>query len=60
MPSPRASSVLRFVTERLTLDVQELVEIRDGIDEFLRERLGAAPPTKRRTLYLPTDSLDDL
>jgi hypothetical protein len=60
MPSPRASSLLRFLTKRLALSVDELIELRDGIDAHLRERVGVPPPSKRRTLYLPTDSLDDL
>ncbi|MGO8997641.1 MAG: hypothetical protein ACLQVI_30355 [Polyangiaceae bacterium] len=60
MPSPRAASIIRFLTKRLCLTVDELVELRDGLDAQIRERVGGAPPSKRRTLYLPNDSLDDL
>jgi hypothetical protein len=59
--SPRASSLLRFLLVRLSLTVDELFELRDGLDAHLRERVGIAEgPPKRRTLYLPTDSMRDL
>jgi alpha-glucuronidase len=60
LPSRRTSRIFEFLTKRIALSAEELVALRDEIDAHLRKRVGVAPPSKRKTLYLPTDSLDEL
>jgi hypothetical protein len=60
MSNPSAASLLRFLIQRFTLSIPDLIDLREAIDAHLRERVGMTPPKERRTLYLPADSLDDL
>jgi hypothetical protein len=55
MNSARASSLLRFLSKRLSLTPLELVELRDGLDAHLRALVGIAAPTCAPSL---TDSAD--
>jgi hypothetical protein len=55
-----ASRIITFLTKRLALSAEDLLELRDAIDAHLQVRVGVKPASGRRTLYLPTDSLDDL
>jgi hypothetical protein len=58
--STRASRIITFLTKRLELSAEELLELRDEIDAAIRVRVGVRPASGRRTLYLPMDPLDDL
>ena len=60
LPPRRTSRILDFLTKRMALSAEELLALRDEIDAHLRKRVGVAPQSKRRMLYLPTDSLDEL
>ncbi len=61
MSPPSTQTLLKFLTERLDLTIEELVELRKALGEHLREHTGEADgPTRRRTLYFPSDSLGDL
>jgi hypothetical protein len=61
MPPSRASTLIRFLTTRLAFTVDELVALRDEIDAHIRKRVAILGDTApRKTLYLPSDSLDDL
>jgi hypothetical protein len=60
MSNPSASSLLRFLIQRFTLSIPDLIDLREAIDAHLRARVGMPAPKERRTLYLPADSLDDL
>jgi len=60
IPSSRTSRIVGFLIHRLALKLDELVEVRDAIDTHIRGRVAVAPPSSRRTLYLPNDALDDL
>jgi hypothetical protein len=58
--SSRADRIVNFLTIRVGLSLDELIAVRDAIDGHIRGRVAAAPPSSRRTLYLPNESLDDL
>jgi hypothetical protein len=56
----RTARIVSFLTKRMGLSVEELLTVRDAIDEHVRKRVAPAPQSGKRTLYLPKDSLDDL
>jgi hypothetical protein len=58
--SSRADRIVSFLTTRIGLSLDELIAVRDAIDAHIRGRVAPVPPSSRRTLYLPNDSLDDL
>jgi hypothetical protein len=56
----RTSRIVGFLTARLSLTLDELIELREAIDAHIRGRVAVAPPSSKRTLYLPNESLDEL
>jgi hypothetical protein len=56
----RTSRIVAFLTQRLALSLDELIELRESIDAHIRGRVAVPPPSSKRTLYLPNESLDEL
>ncbi len=59
MTSARVAFLHRFLSETLDLSSDELIELRQRLDEQLQRMVRTNRPLKR-TLYLPDDRLDDL
>jgi hypothetical protein len=61
MSSRSTPTILRYLTEELSLDVRELLDVRDAIEAHLCHRIGIAPGSRpRRTLYLRAEPMNDL
>ncbi len=59
MTSARIAFICRFLSATLTRASDEIIELRQRLDEQL-QRMGRATRPLKRTLYLPDDPLDDL
>ncbi len=58
--TPRVAMLMRFLTDDLGLSGDELRAMRSAIDERLRGDVRNDARGGRRTLYLPSDRLDEL
>ena len=64
MSSARVAMLMRFLSKDLALSVEELLELRSELDALVQEQItgrsGDPAASRKRTLYLPTDPLDEL